>query len=152
MRQRHSVFLNQRQKLFQVKARHHHYCRAYVQSHVEHDYQTVDVKQREDAQQSVAGSKVFKPIHLPHVRDQIVVSEHHSFRQTRGTAGIRQGHQVFTWIDLDLRHVAVAFHQRIKSRGAFSFTKDVQLFNPCLVRSLACLRKKKRRGNQVLCA
>src|SRR5260370_39664360 len=124
MGQGYELPFNQTKKLFELQAGHGEDRRAQVQTHVKHDNQAVNMEKRQDAQQGVVLMKVSQTVHLAHVRDQVVVREHHTFRQTRGAAGIWQRYQIFKRIDLNARHIAVTFQERIEWSGTGILAKD----------------------------
>ncbi len=82
-----------------------------MQTHIEHDHEPVNVKQRQHAKQRIVATKVVEPIHLAHIRDQIVVSEHDTLWQSRCSARIRQGYQIFSRINCHGWDIAIAFQQ-----------------------------------------
>jgi hypothetical protein len=79
VRQAHVVILNGFQERFEIKAWHQHDCRAAVEAHVQDDYESVDMKQRQHADECVGFVKIAEPFHLAQVRDQVVMRQHHAF-------------------------------------------------------------------------
>ncbi len=152
MRERHAILLNQAEKLFKIESWHRHDRRAQVQTHIEDHHEAVNVKERQDAKQRIVAMKVIEPIHLAHIRHQIVVSEHDPLWQTRCTARIRQCHQVFSRINRHRCDIAITFQQRIKRRSAFCFAEHKQLFDHCRLRGDARLFNKLWRSDQQLSA
>ena len=91
--------------------------------------------------------KVIQAIHLAHVCDQIVVRQHHAFRQTRSAAWIRQHDQVFPRIDIHPRNAAIRFEQRQKRYRAFGFAENEQLLNFWVGRSSSRFIDELGRGD-----
>src|SRR5215217_925825 len=90
MRQRHFVVLCCFQECLELEARHHHDCGAAVESHVQNDYETVDVKERQHADEGVGVVEVAESFHLPEVSDEVMMREHHAFRQTCRSTRVRK--------------------------------------------------------------
>ena len=119
-----------------------------MQTHVQYDDQAVNVKQRQDAEQPVVSMKVIQPVHLAHVRDQIVVSKHHAFRQTSSAAGIRQRYQILARIYFNWRNVAVALQERIERCRIARCAKNKEFFGLGMLHSCAGLLNKLRRADE----
>ena len=100
-----------------------------MQSHVEHDNQTINMKERQNAQQNIVTIEIVESVHLAHVRHDIVVRQHHALGQTRRAARIRQRDQIVLGIDFNRGHLAVTCQQRCERRRAFTLTKDEQFFD-----------------------
>src|SRR5207237_8725494 len=109
VRERYAILLNQAEKLFQIESWHRHNRRAQMQTHIEHDHESVNVKERQHTKERIVAMKVVEPIHLAHIRHQIVVSEHYALWQTGCAARIRQRYQVFSRINRHRWDIAIAF-------------------------------------------
>src|SRR5678816_1829125 len=114
MGQRNVVILRRFQERLELEARHQYYCCAAVESHVQNDDETVDVEERQHADQCVSVGEVTQPFHLPEVCGEVVMREHHAFRQTCGPTRVRKGDQIFACIDLDLFRATVIDEQFVE--------------------------------------
>ena len=152
MRQRHAVVLKQLEEGLEFKTRRRHDGGALIEAHVQDDDQTVNVEERQDADQRVVLSEVVETFHLAHVGHQIVVSEHDTFGKSGGATRIGQRYQILTRIDVNLRKLPVALQQRGEGLRTVcadsSLVKDKQLFNVGFARRGGSLLQKLRHGNQ----
>ena len=82
-----------------------------MQPHIKHDHESVNVNQRQYTKERIVAMKVIEPIHLAHIRYQIVMSEHYALWQTRCPARIWQCYQIFSRINRHGWDIAIAFQQ-----------------------------------------
>src|SRR5882672_9748931 len=158
MRQRHLVVLKCLQKRLEFKTLHCHDGCALVQAHVQDDDQTINMKERQDTDQRVVLGEVLQTVHLAHVRDQVVVSEHDAFWESGCAARIRKGHEIFARVDRNRGKISAALEQRRKRRGVVNIIRTIgissgvyknkQLLNAGFPRCTRAFLKTLRDSNQ----
>jgi hypothetical protein len=87
---RRAVGLDQLQVALEVEARHRHDGGAVAQDRVHHDVQSVDVEERQDADERVVLRHGLLRGRLQDVGHEIAVAEHHALGQARGAARVGQ--------------------------------------------------------------
>src|SRR5688572_23335427 len=137
VRETYFVVLRNFEERLQLEPRHRHDRCARVKPHVQHDHESVDVEQRQDANQRVRLEEITKTFHLTDVRDQVVMREHDTFRQASSAARVRQRDKIFMRIDLDLLGASVVRSEE--------HTSELQSQSNLVCRLLLEKKKKKNR-------
>src|SRR5437660_8093352 len=109
------------------------------------------MKERQDTDQSIVPGEVVQAFHLADVGDQIVVREHHTLRQSRGTAGVGQHDEILARVDVNCRRFCVVVEQEGEGSGALCFAKDEYLFDARGLRRRASFIDELWHRNQESC-